>query len=85
MDELRLRWAEVDAWRTAQSALTRDLVKLRRAASEGADIAPELAAHEVALALAGQKLARANLAYYELRDALEHQPRPEPHGHSHSH
>lgn len=83
--ELDARWSEVDAWRIAQSALTRDLVKLRRRVAAGADgeeVALAVEAHETALELAGEKLATANLAYYEARDALEHQPRLE-HGHSH--
>ena len=75
--ELEGRWAEVDAWRIVQAALTRDSVALRRQAREGADVALDLAAHDVALTLAGAKLARANLAYYEARDAAE-QP---AHGH----
>lgn len=79
--ELEGRWAEVDAWRIVQSALTRDLVKLRRRAADGEDTALEGAAHEIALTLAGQKLAGANLAYYEARDALERQPRGEMHSH----
>jgi hypothetical protein len=56
-------------------------VALRRQAREGADVAMDLAAHDVALTLAGAKLARAMLAYYEARDALEYQPRGEMHSH----
>lgn len=81
--ELNTRWSEVDAWRVVQSALTRDLVKLRRQAREGADVALDIAAHEIALTLASTKLATANLAYYEARDALEQQPRGEAHSHTH--
>jgi hypothetical protein len=77
--ELNTRWSEVDAWRIVQSALTRDLVALRRRATEGADVTMDIAAHDLALTLATAKLARANLAYYEARDAAEHQA----HGHSH--
>ena len=77
--ELNTRWAEVDAWRIVQSALTRDLVALRRQASEGADVTLDIAAHDLALTLAGTKLARANLAYYEARDALERQAHPHDH------
>jgi hypothetical protein len=79
--DLQTRWAEVDAWRVVQAALTRDSVALRRQAREGADVALELAAHDVALTLTGAKLARAMLAYYEARDAAEHQPRGELHSH----
>ena len=79
--ELNTRWSEVDAWRIVQAALTRDSVALRRRAREGADVALELAAHDVALTLAGAKLARAMLAYYEARDAAEHQARGEMHSH----
>lgn len=79
--DLNTRWSEVDAWRIVQAALTRDSVALRRQAREGADVALELAAHDVALTLAGAKLARAMLAYYEARDALEYQARGEPHSH----
>ena len=75
--ELNTRWSEVDAWRIVQSALTRDLVALRRRATEGEDVALDMAAHDLALTLATAKLARANLAYYEARDAAEHQA----HGH----
>jgi hypothetical protein len=79
--DLQTRWSEVDAWRVVQAALTRDSVALRRQAREGADVTLELAAHDVALTLAGAKLARAMLAYYEARDALEHQARGEMHSH----
>ena len=79
--DLQTRWSEVDAWRVVQAALTRDSVALRRRAREGADVALELAAHDVALTLAGAKLARAMLAYYEARDAAEHQARGEMHSH----
>lgn len=71
--ELNTRWSEVDAWRIVQSALTRDLVALRRQAREGADVTLDIAAHDLALTLATAKLARANLAYYEARDAAEQQ------------
>lgn len=96
------RWSEVDAWRIAQSALTRDLVRLKRRAAGTANrdqgpgargqgeeewgdgtLLADIARHESALALASEKLASANLAYYEARDAWEHQPRPEPHAHTH--
>jgi hypothetical protein len=62
-----------------QSALTRDLVALRRQAREGADVTLDIAAHDLALTLATAKLAYANLAYYEARDALDRQ------GYTHTH
>lgn len=77
--ELNTRWSEVDAWRIVQSALTRDLVRLRQRTDKGEDLGLVLATHEMALALAGEKLAYANLAYYEVRDALDRQ------GHTHTH
>lgn len=82
--ELNTRWSEVDAWRIVQSALTRDLVALRRRAAEGADVGLDVAAHDLALTLAGTKLAAANLAYYEARDAAaQQQALAEMHSHGH--
>lgn len=77
--ELNARWSEVDAWRIVQSALTRDLVRLRQRTEEGESLGLALATHEIALVLAGEKLAYANLAYYEARDALDRQGQPHSH------
>ena len=81
-EDLRGKWTEVETWRFAQTLLARDLVALRHTATD-METMRAVVEHETAFALVSRKLAGANLAYYEARDALERQPKPEPHMHTH--